>query len=281
MKFDISSVLSYEAYSPVTYIFNIQAARTATQSIISETLTIEPYIPLNEFSLGNGTTRYVKTEVQQGAVFTLSYDAVVEVQHWIIDEGALPQNRSIMHLDTEVLPYLFPSRHCQADKLRKFAIKEFGYITNQFDKVLAINNWIFHNIDYISGTTDSGTSAYDTLIQREGVCKDFAHLGIALCRALDVPARYFTGYAHKLYPPDFHACFEAYIGGHWIFFDPTGLVALNGLVKIAHSKDASEAPVASFFGNTHCTYMNIQCTAETGFLPFGPYLNNGQVLSYG
>jgi transglutaminase-like putative cysteine protease len=72
----------------------------------------------------------------------------------------------------------------------------------------------------VLGTTDANTSAYDTLNQREGVCKDFAHLGIALCRALNIPARYFTCYATNINPPDIHACFEVYIGGQWILFDP-------------------------------------------------------------
>ena len=84
------------------------------------------------------------------------------------------------------------------------------------------------------GSTNSDTSAYDTVTQRAGVCRDFAHLGIALCRALNIPARYFTGYAYELDPPDFHACFECYLGGRWMVFDATRLAHLNGLVRIAH-----------------------------------------------
>ena len=180
-----------------------------------------------------------------------------------------------------MLPYLFPSRHCQSDKLIKLAMNEFGGLPNEYQKVQAINDWIFNHIDYICGTTNSGTSAYDTLIQRQGVCKDFAHLGIALCRAMDIPARYFTGYACNLYPPDFHACFEAYIGGHWIFFDPTKLVPVNGLVKIANSKDAAEASVATYFGNINCTYLNVVCLPdEDGFIPFEPTPGKAGALSY-
>jgi transglutaminase-like putative cysteine protease len=119
------------------------------------------------------------------------------------------------------------------------------------------------------------------LLHKAGVCKDFAHLGIALCRALDIPARYFTGYASHLNPPDFHACFEAYIGGHWIIFDPTKLAALNGLVKIANGKDASEAAVASYFGDIKCTQMDIQChPVSTDFIPFDWETRRGEALSY-
>lgn len=279
MKFDISCELSYEVFSPTTFIFNIQAIRSANQIIIEESILINPILPFEEFTIAD--TRFVKLEVNQGASFTISYHAQVDVEYKIIDEGILLQHIPIVELDTHVLPYLFPSRHCQSDKLRKLAAKEFDHLPNDYLKVVAISDWIFNNIDYITGTTDSGTSAYDTLIQREGVCKDFAHLGIALCRAIDIPARYLTAYAYHLNPPDIHACFEAYIGGNWIIFDATKLVPINGLVKIANGKDATEAAVASFFGNTNCTFMNVQCTAaEQGFTPFKPAAALMQALTY-
>lgn len=281
MKFNIFCELSYEVFSTATFIFNIQAAQTASQKITEESLLVTPFLSLAEFTLKNSDSRYIKLQVSQGTQFTISYRAVADVQYRIVGEADLLKSIPVIGLETEVLPYLLPSRHCQSDKLRKLATKEFGWIRNEFSRVLAINDWIFNNTDYISGATDSGTSAYDTLIQREGVCKDFAHLGIALCRASDIPARYFTGYAYNLNTPDFHACFEAYIGGQWIFFDPTKLVPPNGLVKIANSKDASDAAVASFFGNTNCTYMNVQCApADPGFQPFDPVSGYGEALTY-
>jgi transglutaminase-like putative cysteine protease len=85
----------------------------------------------------------------------------------------------------------------------KLAFKLLGIYNRILRKQLP-NDWIFNNVDYVLGTTDANTSAYDTLNQREGVCKDFAHLGIALCRALNIPARYFTCYATNINPPDIH-----------------------------------------------------------------------------
>jgi transglutaminase-like putative cysteine protease len=281
MNFKIFSELSYEVFSPTTFIFNIQAARSASQLIIEESIITTPFLHFEEFELSNVDARFIRMEVNQGVAFTICYQALVEVHYQLINESALLQSIPVMNLNTAVLPFLFPSRHCQSDKLRKLAIKEFGHLPNEYLKVTAITDWIFNNTDYITGTTDSGTSAYDTLIQREGVCKDFAHLGIALCRALDIPARYFTGYAYQLNPPDFHACFEAYIGVQWIFFDPTKLVPVNGLVKIANSIDAGDAAVASFFGNTNCTYMNVQCNlADDNFKPFFPSAGKKKALSY-
>jgi transglutaminase-like putative cysteine protease len=281
MKFDITSELTYEVFSPTTFIFNIQAAKSATQIIKTESICINPVLNFKEFRFNNVDNRFIQLEVRQDTLFTISYHAQVDVESKVIDENTLSQSIPIIELDKQVLPYLFPSRHCQSDKLRKLATKEFGHLPNEYSKALAVNDWIFNNIDYITGTTDSGTSAYDSLIQREGVCKDFAHLGIAFCRALDIPARYLTAYAYNLNPPDFHACFEAYIGRQWIIFDPTKLVALNGLVKIGNGKDATEAAVASFFGHTNCTYMNVQCNAtESEFLPFIPSTYKMEALSF-
>ncbi len=279
MKFNISSQLSYEVYSPTAFIFSIQAAKNANQQIISESLLIPDSVNYSEFSLNEN--RFIKVLVEKDANFTISYAAEVEVGYKIIDDTILSQSIPVFELNTSILPYLLPSRNCQSDKLDKLAFNQFGRMPTAYSKVLAINDWINSNIDYISGTTDNGTSAFDTVTQRQGVCKDFAHLGIALCRALDIPARYITTYAYQLYPQDFHACYEAYIGGHWIIFDPTGLVPINGLVKIATGKDATELAVATFFGNTFCTYMNVQCnTADNQFQQFVPSSNRLQALAY-
>ncbi|MFV8376032.1 transglutaminase-like domain-containing protein [Flavobacterium sp. LB1P71] len=280
MKFKVYSELSYEVFSPTTFIFNIQAAKSASQIIISESIIVIPAIKFEEFTLKNSGTRFVKMEVEQGLFFTIICQAEVEVEHTIYDEKVLLKSIPIINLDNEVLPFISPSRHCESDKLSEFALNEFGYLPNEYAKAKAIKEWIFKNVEYKSGVTNSSTSACDTLLDKVGVCKDFAHLGIALCRALDIPARYFTGYAYDLNPPDFHACFEAYIGGQWLFFDSTKLAVANGLVKIANGKDASEVAVASYFGNVNCTFMKIECHPTTAdFIPFNSELDT-KAISY-
>ncbi|MFV8341878.1 transglutaminase-like domain-containing protein [Flavobacterium sp. XS2P39] len=269
MKFKVYSALSYQTIAATTFVFNIQAAKSSGQIVVSESIVVTPAIKVEEFTLKNSHARFVKMEVEQGLFFTITYQAEVDVQHTIIDEKVLLKSIPIIKLDHEVLPFISPSRHCESDKLLEFATKEFGYLPNDYAKAKAINEWIFNTVEYKSGTTNSSTSACDTLLHKVGVCKDFAHLGIALCRALDIPARYFTGYAYNLNPPDFHACFEAYIGGRWIFFDPTKLAVSNGLVKIANGKDASEVAVASYFGAVNCTFMKIECyPSADDFMPF-------------
>ena len=259
MIFNVSSTLSYDVFSKTTFIFNIQALQSDSQLIMEESLVISPEMAFEEFTLNNSDTRFIKMEVPEDVSFKIRYRAKVAVNPIQIEENELLKTSSLINLDHEVLPFLAPSRHCESDKLTEFALATFGNLLNDYSKARAINDWIFTNIKYTISSTNASTSATDTLQNKSGVCKDFAHLGIALCRALDIPARYFTGYAAALNPPDFHACYEVYINGHWNIFDPTNLANTDALVKIANAKDASEVPVLSFFGEINCTYMEVEC----------------------
>ena len=151
-----------------------------------------------------------------------------------------------------VLTHLYPSRYCQSDRLDRFAHRTFGQIQPGYQRVVDICNWIHDNVDYVSGSSDALTSAYDTVSQRAGVCRDFAHLGIALCRALGVPARYVSAYAWRLEPPDFHGVFEAFLRGPagfgWYMFDPTRMADPMGIVRIGVGRDAAEVAFCTQFG---------------------------------
>ena len=269
MKFNIQSEIIYDVVSPTTFIFNIHALRTNSQQIISESLVLNPQIQVEEFSYNSDSGRFLRLKAIGNSTFTISYNATVYCNYTVFDQRQEFQTVPVVDLDGEIIPFLFPSRYCQSDKLQKLAYKEFGSIENIYSKVLAITDWIYNNVEYVSGSTNSQTSALDTIIERVGVCRDFAHLGITLCRALSIPARYLTCYAYTLQPPDFHACFEAYIGGNWIVFDATRLVPLNSLVKIANGRDAADAAVASIFGNASSKSISVSCDlAEDNFNPF-------------
>nr|WP_262919841.1 transglutaminase family protein [Niabella hibiscisoli] len=138
---------------------------------------------------------------------------------------------------------------------------EFGAIKTTYGKVQAISNWIYKHVHYVSGSTNASTSSIETITQREGVCRDFAHMGIALCRALSIPARYFACYAYQLNPPDFHACFEAYIDGKWMLFDATRMVPRHGLIKIAHGYDAADTSFANIYGEADALNVVVSCEA--------------------
>lgn len=132
-----------------------------------------------------------------------------------------------------------------------------------------------------SRNSTSATLAHDTVIQCAGVCRDFVHLGIAICRALTIPARYFTGCAYRLDPPDFRACVEAFIGGHWILFDATRSTLLNGLVRIGLGRDAADVSVCTAFGAVTTARQNVRCelVQRGSFRPLTPHDLNETAIS--
>lgn len=277
MKFEIAVKISYEALSPSTLILNIQPFQSATQVVLDETLQLSPDLKMRELTALSGEKRFKIIEIPETGPIAIQYKALVENEIRIIpaeELGEVP----VAQMPAAALPYLNPSRYCQSDKLYRFAYNMFGNLETGFLKVMAIRDWIHKNVAY-GGYTTPQTSAFDTLTEQIGVCRDFAHLGIALCRALTIPARYFTGYAYQLQPPDFHACFEAYLGGHWIIVDATKLVPVNGLVKIASGTDAAETAFASIFGNL--SFQNLEVSTTLLSPQFQPAeVNAMQAYSY-
>lgn len=280
MKFNVLTEMEYTAYSPGTIILDIHALRTPHQTVISENFDTTPYTKVEELVSTIDENRLIRFEMATQTSIKITYKATID-NYCETEDFTNIEEIPVARMNAGVLPYLYPSRYCQSDKLYRLANNLFGYIHNPFEKVLALTDWIHKNVQYLSGITNAQTSAYDTVTEQSGVCRDFAHLGIALCRALTIPARYFTGYAYQLLPADFHACFEAYIGNEWVLFDATRLVPLNGLIKIAAGRDAADTAIANIFGNVLFTSMLVSCElAEENFQPF--YYLPGQFkgLSY-
>lgn len=280
MKFNVSAQLEYKVSSASTLILNIHALRTPEQTVLQETFSVEPNIKIEELVSVGGDNRLIRLDIPDACRLSVNYSATVDNAYLITNHKKMPET-PVAQLSPEVLPYLYPSRYCQSDKLYRLANHMFGDIDSPFAQVMALTNWIRNNVLYLSGSTNAQTSAYDTVTEQAGVCRDFAHLGIALCRALTIPARYFTGYAYKLKPADFHACFEAYLGNQWVLFDATGLAPLNGMVKIATGRDAADAAVANIFGEAYGTKMNISCELiDDNFAPYFYQSGKFEGLSY-
>jgi transglutaminase-like putative cysteine protease len=168
------------------------------------------------------------------------------------------------HIPAEALVFVYPSRFCQSDLLARLAKREFNQDEAGFYRVTRICNWIFDRIEYLSGTTTQTTSAFDTVTQLAGVCRDFAHLAIAFCRALGIPARFVSAYAYGLNPPDFHAHIEAFLGGRWILFDPTRLAPQSSFVRIGRGRDAADTSFATIFGGAKMNKMELSMNLRTG-----------------
>lgn len=270
MRFIVSCHLEYAVSFPSTLILSIHAQRNHSQTIVEEAFTVDPKVKFSEFPSQTGGTRFMRIETGRRRQLTIDYRAAVECDFRVLAANHL-EPTPVAELGGSEIGYLFPSRYCQSDRLGRLAWDLFGKIENPHEKVVAITEWIHGNVEYRRGSTDSETSAYDTVTQRTGVCRDFAHLGIALCRALNIPARYFTGYAYQLEPPDMHACFECFIGGSWMIFDATRLAHLNGLVRVGIGRDAADAAVASIFGGVKLIDMRVECLLGEGekFTPLG------------
>lgn len=267
MKYTVGCELGYQADEESTLILNIEAARTDRQSVLRESLDIQPKCSVEAYLMPESDNRYLKLRVRPGAV-NVRYDADVELSVDRRDPASIAEVPP-GELPFAVLPHLYSSRYCPADKLLGWATTEFGGLPPGHQRVTAICNWIYETIAYRPGSSDTGTSAYDTLAGRAGVCRDFAHLGIAFCRALGIPARFVSGYAYGLEPPDFHAVFEAYLDGRWYLFDPTRQAALDAVVRIGVGRDAAEVSFATIFGALNPTTMAVHIAPADGSVESG------------
>ena len=258
MNLRVNFDLAYELDNPATFLFALKCLQTGGQKVISELLVTNPTVEVEDFHVVSGMNRFSRLLTHHPGLLEISYEAEVSISHRIVDVDDIRYN-PMSNLNPEGIPFLFPSRYCQSDIMRQCAHVMFGHIKGPYEIATAVSNWIYENVSYVLGSSGEMSSALDTMNRREGVCRDFAHLGITLCRSLNVPARYVTMYAHDLDPPDFHACFEVFIGGWWYIFDATRLAPLNGLVRIATGRDAADAAVCTIFGNPVLTKSEVGC----------------------
>jgi transglutaminase-like putative cysteine protease len=251
IRIDLRVELSYEIdQHGADFVFNIHAANTPAQIVTAERLTLNqalaPQIDREPFT-GN---RYMRLRAMPGEL-RLTYTATVDLNHHFTNPDQLPEV-PVRLLPPEVMSYIYPSRYCQSDRLVKLAINEFGGLWQGYSRVLAIQHWVQRRVSFVSNTSNSNTSAVDTLVEQVGVCRDFAHLMIALCRAVNIPARFATGTDFGadpgLGPPDFHAYVEVYLGDRWYIFDPSGTGIPMGFMRFGTGRDAADVAFATVFG---------------------------------
>ena len=260
VRMAFTTQLEYEVLDAgCDFIFNIQAAHTARQTVVEESLGFNQAVPIGSISYytdASTQNRFIALHAVKG-VFSISYNAVVELTHFEAAHNALFEI-SPRALPGHVLPYLYPSRYCQSDRLLGFASQQFGNLPVGYSRAQAVCDWVYRSVRFQGNTSNSNTSAIDTLIDRVGVCRDFAHLMIALCRAANLPARMVSGMDYgadpALGPPDFHAYVEVYLAdtygmGRWYMFDPSGTAIPMGFVRFCTGRDAADIAFATIFGN--------------------------------
>jgi len=221
-------------------------ARVIEARVIAETVSTTPAHPLDEFLDETGRNRFFRVDAPPGPL-NVRYLATVEVQ--APDADRLARETPLARVPGDVLAYVQSSRYCEVEAVYSFAVRKFGHLAPGYSRVESICRWVKENVDYQVGSSTTSYSARDVLANRAGVCRDFAHLVITLCRALNIPARFVTAYTKYEEPPqDFHAVVEAFLGDRWYLFDPTELAPIATLVRLAIGRDASDVPFATFFG---------------------------------
>ena len=253
--------LSYETTVPTPVLFVLRPRLEGKVLVMQEKLSFGIGLPSYEFQDSHGNITYRST-LMPGRN-EICHDALVAV-------SSLPDSRDVLgpilpvgQLPFELLRYTLPSRYCDSDKLLNFVWNQFGQITHGLPRVQAICDWVHHHIEYryLSGRSD--LSASEVIERRYGVCRDFAHTAIALCRAFNLPARYVTGHLPDIgcmdpgTPMDFHAYCEVYLGQEWLTFDPRFNVPRIGRVKVAHGSDAVDSAFATIYGEANLTHFEV------------------------
>jgi transglutaminase-like putative cysteine protease len=237
----VSAQLTFDVTKRATIVLQVRPATTAgemTGEQLDLALDGAPLARPDTIDADYGGLLHVITA--DPGTLTIRYRADLATAATITAPDARPGTGAL-----ERLEMTRPSRYCPSDHVLGLALAEFGPIDGDGAKTAAIASWIFERIEYVAGFTDVHDSAEHTLLTGKGVCRDFAHLGVLLCRALDVPARFASVYAPGLDPMDFHAVFEAWHDDAWWVYDATRLAPRQSLVRIGTGRDAADTSFAS------------------------------------
>ena len=254
--------LAYEATGSATVLLNVQPRPDRNHAVIFEALTLGDNLPASEFRDSHGN-RVWRVKLAPGSNL-FRHDAIVAVRSGP-DNHSLPPSAPLSpdDLPSELFRYVLPSRYCDSDKLTNFAWEKFGQVEHGLPRVTAISQWVHDNLEYryMSGRAD--LSAWDILQRGYGVCRDFAHVVIALNRTFNVPARYVTGHLPDIGFPDpdnhmdFHAYAEVYLGGHWFTTDARFHVPRIGRIKISCGQDAVDGAFSTIYGAATLSYFQV------------------------
>jgi transglutaminase-like putative cysteine protease len=241
----IGCTLTFNVSVATPFILMLRPRSATHQWVASETYTLTPFVPVIEYTdnFGNFCQRLIAPPGE----FTIHTAADIMTSDGIdVDPGA--PFEEVQNLPDAVLTYLLPSRYCESDKFINLGREIVANASPGYDQVASIEKWIRDTIRFNPNSGYFQLSAVEVNQNKEGVCRELAHLGIALCRSLCIPARMAVGYLYELTPMDFHAWFEAYVGGRWYTFDPTQSGPKGGRVMVAHGRDAADVAIFNQFG---------------------------------
>jgi transglutaminase-like putative cysteine protease len=238
-RISVGAEVDWTAEAHASAVLLVRAAEAADQEIVEETLEVDG-ARVEEGPVRDDGARPIRLHAPPGAV-RLRYRALVDVEQdrraAVADDRSLPP---ASELPFSLLPWILPSRYSPSDLLGATAQAELGLGPRARALLPTAAAWVRTRIAYIPGASDALTSADETLLRRQGVCRDMAHLTVSLLRALDIPARVAACYAPLVDPPDFHALVEAHDGEAWRLMDATGLAPVETIVRVAWGRDAAD-----------------------------------------
>jgi len=237
--------LAFDISEPVPFVLMLRPRSSALQWIEREEYRLLPSVPAFEFTDNYGNL--CQRLIAPAGEFSIHVSAKIKTAD-VLDQGFGAPFVEIHTLPDAVLSYLLPSRYCESDRFGQMANELTTGQQPGYDQVAAIVNWLRNNVRLDPGYIDIPVSAVEINASRVGVCRDFAHLGIALCRSLSIPARLVVGYFYGLEPMDLHAWFEAYVGGRWYTFDATQAELNSGYVAVGYGRDAADVAIYNQFG---------------------------------
>lgn len=245
MRLHTSCDLAFDITLPTPFVLMLRPRSGAQQWVASEKYTLAPWVQVTEFTdnYGNLCQRLLAPP----GVFSVSTGAEVIVAD-SVDRAQGAPIVEIQNLPNAVLSYLLPSRYCESERFGQMALEITAGQLLGFDQVQAIESWIRRTIRFESCGSNIPVSAVEVNVRQWGVCRDLAHLAIALCRSLCIPARMVVGYLYGLEPMDLHAWFEAYLAGRWYTFDATQSAVTGGYVVLGYGRDAADVAVFNQFG---------------------------------
>ncbi|WP_144096174.1 transglutaminase-like domain-containing protein [Croceicoccus sediminis] len=252
MAITIKSSIAYRFAEPTDFLLQMEAAAIPEQMLTGPGLTLSPTEHTARVSGEDAIGERIW--LRCAGEFRAEYEITAEIQRALPDITQLPS--LLPHdLPGEAVPYLFDSRFCPADQFHSFVEGEFGELQGG-QRIGAIHDWVAHKFSYVPGSSTSTTTALDSFVERQGVCRDYAHVVITLARASGIPARYVSCYAPNVEPQDFHAVAEVFLAdpqdpvgtGSWHIVDATGMADPRQVVKIGVGRDAAEVSFLTSYG---------------------------------
>ncbi|WP_444789812.1 transglutaminase-like domain-containing protein [Roseinatronobacter sp. NSM] len=254
MRITIDVKLDYTLSEEETVLLTLEAAQTDGQTVLEaglEVNAVDQHRITGESGVGGRVCAVVT-----GGKLNLRYHASVQVSR---DDTVLEQlaQMPLESLPPQVLTYLRPSRFCQSDLFTPFVQRQFGHLDGGA-KIAAMRDWVASGLAYVIGSSNAATTAIDTFVAREGVCRDFTHLLCSFARAAGIPARYTSVYGADVQPPDFHAVAQVWLDGDWHIVDATGMGRAGALVVIACGRDAADVAFMETTWNATPVVQNIR-----------------------